>query len=203
MATPSTLVAVLAAGAGSRFAGPAHKLDAPLGPDTVLARSVASAVAAAVGPVVVITGATPLDLPNTVTTVANPDWEKGLATSLQAAIAHARQSGATRLLVGLGDQPFITPAAWRAVANATAPIAVATYDGVRGNPVLLDASAWDAMPTTGDEGARAAMRAHPEWVEEVPCSGTAFDVDTVEDLAHAQQHLAERTDTWISDTNLK
>jgi CTP:molybdopterin cytidylyltransferase MocA len=203
MATSSTLVAVLAAGAGSRFTGAAHKLAAPLGPDTVLARSAAAAVSSAVGPVVVITGATPLALPDTVTAVTNPDWEDGLATSLQVAIAHARQSGATRLLVGLGDQPFVTPAAWRAVANATAPIAVATYDGVRGNPVLLDASTWDAMPTTGDEGARAAMRAHPEWVEEVPCGGTAFDVDTVEDLVRARQMLDERTTPWISDTNSK
>lgn len=203
MATPSTLVAVLAAGAGSRFHGPAHKLTAPLGRDTVLARSVAAAVAAAVGPVVVITGATPLDLPDTVTALANPDWPAGLATSLQVAIAHARNIGATRLLVGLGDQPFVTPATWQAVANASAPLAVATYDGVRGNPVLLDASTWDAMPTTGDEGARAVMRAHPEWVAEVPCAGTAFDVDTVEDLTHARQMLDERTDPWISDTNSK
>ena len=194
MATPSTLVAVLAAGAGSRFAGPTHKLATPLGANTVLARSVAAAVAAQVGPVVVVTGATPLALPDTVTTLANPAWEAGLATSLQVAIAHARRIGATRLLVGLGDQPFVTPAAWQAVATASAPIAVATFDGVRGNPVSLDASTWDVMPTTGDEGARAVMRAHPEWVVEVPCAGTAFDVDTVEDLVLARQMLAERTE---------
>jgi hypothetical protein len=47
------------------------------------------------------------------------------------------------------------------------------------------------------------MRAHPEWVAEVPCSGTAFDVDTIEDLERARQMLDERTDTWISDTNSK
>jgi CTP:molybdopterin cytidylyltransferase MocA len=203
MATSSTLVAVLAAGTGSRFTGAAHKLASPLGTDTVLARSLAAAIAADVGPVVVVTGSTTPALPTTVTTLANPDWAAGMATSLQVAISHARAIGATRLLVGLGDQPFVTPAAWRAVANTTAPIAVATYDGVRGNPVVLDAATWDAMPQAGDEGARAVMRAHPEWVAEVPCSGTAFDVDTIEDLERARQMLDERTDTWISDTNSK
>ena len=193
MDEPVTLVAVLAAGAGSRFTGPDHKLRAPIGNDTVLGRSVAAALAAGVGPVAVVTGATTFALPPSVTLVANPDWARGLATSVQAAIAHARHIGATSLVVGLGDQPLVLPEAWVAVAKCPSTIAVATYDGQRGNPVKLDASCWDEMPHVGDEGARDIMNRHPEWVTEVPCPGTALDVDTEQDLAHTQRLLEGRT----------
>lgn len=187
-------MAVLAAGSGSRFTGPGHKLGARVGAATVLERSVAAALAAAIGPVVVVLGATSFPLPGAVTALVNPDWEQGLATSLQVAIAHARSIGVRRLVVGLGDQPLVSPAAWQAVADADAPIAVATYDGVRGNPVALDAACWDEMPDTGDEGARAVMRRHPDWVREVSCTGTALDVDTVEDWEHVRRTIEERTD---------
>ncbi len=194
MAQPSSLVAILAAGSGSRFAGTQHKLAAPLGDHTVLERAIAVALEAAIGPVAIVTGAATFDLPPTVTVLTNPNWERGLATSLQVAIEHARRIGAECLVVGLGDQPLVSPRAWAAVADAKSRIAVATYDGVRGNPVKLDATCWHDMPHTGDEGARVVMRLHPDWVLEVPCTGTAFDVDTVQDLARTRRLLNERSE---------
>ncbi len=71
-------------------------------------------------------------------------------------------------------------------------LAVATYGGVRANPVLLARSLWvDARKLEGDEGARVLMRTHP--VVEVACDGTGHpdDVDTVEDL-QAMEHTLER-----------
>ena len=64
-----------------------------------------------------------------------------------------------------------------------AAIAVATYAGVRRNPVLLARSVWEAARAlTGDEGARQLMVAHA--VVEVDCTGTGdpADVDTLDDL---------------------
>ena len=184
------LVVVLAAGSGSRFDGPGHKLTTPLQGAPLIDHAVRSALAADVGPVVVVTGATTLDLPTAVTPLPNPDWERGLASSLQVALRHARQAGHDSIVVGLGDQPLVTPEAWRAVAQADSPIAVATYSGVRGNPVKLESTTWDELPATGDEGARPLMRARPEWVKEVPCVGSAVDVDTTQDL----DDLAKRMD---------
>lgn len=182
----TTVAVVLAAGAGSRFSGPTHKLLAPLGTDTVASRAIGAARAAAIGPVIVVVGA--VDLPSDVTAgclvVRNPNWAEGQATSVQCAVTAARAHDADvdAVVIGLADQPFVTPDAWQAVASSTSPIAVATYDGVRGNPVRLHESVWSLLPVTGDSGARDLIRLRPELVSEVACAGSSADIDTQEDL---------------------
>ncbi len=189
---------MLAAGAGTRFIDPGHKLQgklSPIGSDrniTVIEQALTNALAADIGPVVVVTGAlsdvVPTHLAAAVIVRHNERWSEGQITSLLAGIDSARSLGATSVVVGLADQPFIDPAAWRAVAAAAGPIAVATYDGRRANPVKLDVDVWDLLPTTGDEGARALMRVRPELVREVACTGSPADIDTTEDLRRWQSN---------------
>ena len=176
-------VLLLAAGGGSRFLGDSHKLLAPIEGRPLHAHALDTAVVSGVGPVLVVTGAVALELPAGVVEVANPSWEGGIATSLQAGVDAARRAGHDAVVVGLADQPGVLVEAWRLVAGAAgAPIAVATYAGRRGNPVRLAAEVWDQLPRTGDEGARSLMHRCPELVVEVPCPGSPDDVDTVEDL---------------------
>jgi CTP:molybdopterin cytidylyltransferase MocA len=187
----SVAAVVLAAGAGTRFTasgGTGHKLLADLGGRTVLDRVLETVVATHL-PVAVVSGATDLRdrVPSEVTLLANDRWAEGIATSVQVAVRWAEAEGHHALVVGLADQPAVTTATWATLAALPSdpsgpPIAVATYDGRRGNPVRLAAAVWPLLPDSGDEGARSLLRERPELVREVPCSGHAWDVDTVEDL---------------------
>lgn len=186
---PPTIAVLLAAGAGSRFDGGGHKLDAELDGATVADHAVRAALDADVGPVIVVTGAVEPALPATrldgavdVTLVANPDWAAGQSTSLRVAVDAARTRHAHAIVVGLADQPFVDPTAWRSVAASRSPIAVAEYDGRPRNPVRLHHSVWPLLPTVGDHGARHLIRLRPELVERVPCQGSDADIDTLEDL---------------------
>ncbi|HUP87606.1 MAG TPA: nucleotidyltransferase family protein [Acidimicrobiales bacterium] len=181
---------VLAAGGGSRFAaggGGAHKLVTPFRGRPLVQWAVEAAISSGVGPVAVVEGAVPMGhlVAGDVVVLSNPSWASGQASSLGVAVAWARTLELSAVVVGLGDQPLVPASAWRAVAGAgpTPPVAVATYDGRRGNPVRLDASVWDRLSFSGDEGARELMRREPEVWGAVACEGNPADVDTVEDLA--------------------
>jgi CTP:molybdopterin cytidylyltransferase MocA len=183
-----TVAVLLAAGGGSRFAGATHKLMAPLRGRPVSAWAIEAVLAAGFGHVVVVTGSLPglvaaehVDRSD-LHVVHNDRWAHGQATSVHRALTAARELGATAVVIGLADQPFVRADAWAAVAASSSPIAVATYDGRRGNPVRLAAEVWDLVPSDGDEGARSLMRLRPGLVEEVPCQGSAADIDTLEDL---------------------
>lgn len=200
----STCLILLAGGAGRRFDGDAHKLLTVVHGRPIAHWSLEAALESHVGHLVVVTGSTSFGLPPDLSAAAvdslamfgdprfthNPDWANGMATSLQVGLAAC--DGAESVVVGLADQPCVTPDAWRAVADSSSPIAVATYGSRRGNPVRLHAALWAHLPLTGDEGARGLVRARPELVEEVACSGSAIDVDTRDDLALVEECLASR-----------
>jgi len=185
-----TVAVLLAAGAGSRFLGSGHKLLATLphgGGMSIFELSLRQVLAAGFATVVVVTGAA--DIPPSmlayphVTVVHNSRWADGQSGSVLMGIHEAQRLKANAVVIGLADQPFVTAEAWRRVANAATPIAVATYFGRHGNPVRLHESIWPLLPKTGDSGARDLIRLRPELVSQVDCPGSAADIDTQEDLA--------------------
>ncbi|MGA0117533.1 MAG: nucleotidyltransferase family protein [Ilumatobacteraceae bacterium] len=183
-----TLLAVLlAAGAGRRFSGPTHKLLAPLRGAPLVSHALSAMRNADIGDSAVITGSTDLSgLLDGLTELHNPHWESGQHSSVATAVRFAQEHGYEALVIGLGDQPFVTSEAWKAVAETEGDIVVATYDGKRGNPVKLSRSVWDeflSLTKDPDAGARTLMHIRPELVREVACNGVSADIDTPEDLA--------------------
>jgi molybdenum cofactor cytidylyltransferase/nicotine blue oxidoreductase len=82
-------------------------------------------------------------------------------------------------LITLVDMPGMTPEALEKVRHEGSPgsLAVATYDGVRGHPVLLGRDHWAGVIETlsGDEGARRYLADHD--VLEIDCTGLADPTD--------------------------
>jgi CTP:molybdopterin cytidylyltransferase MocA len=191
---PPVGVVLLAAGGGSRFGGSHHKLLTSVAGKTVYEWALQSALAANIGPVAVVWGSVELprhEASEAVTYLHNEQWATGMASSVQRALQWANERGLQSVVIGLGDQPCIPPSAWTAVAHSTSPLAVATYAGVRANPVKLHAEFFALVPKTGDEGARSLLRSHPELVAEVPCTGSGIDVDHVEDIERVAKIIHE------------
>ncbi|MGW3979620.1 nucleotidyltransferase family protein [Streptomyces mirabilis] len=125
--------------------------------------------------------------------VDNPEWESGMGSSLRAGLGSLAGTGARAALVSLVDQPGIGP---RAVARVLAAhqddtsLVSATYDGVRGHPVVFGAAHWAgvAASATGDRGARAYLKEHEAAITLVECGDVAepYDIDTEDDLGHLE-----------------
>ena len=102
-----------------------------------------SAIAATLGaccsPVIAVFGFDAARLipmaPPGVLPVANPDYEKGMLTSLQAGL-RAVPPACDTLLFTLVDHPAITPGTVEILLRSTASIAIPRYQGKRGHPVL-------------------------------------------------------------------
>lgn len=179
---------ILAAGAGSRFAGPTHKLLAGLNGRPVWEHAVAHALdAAGERPVAVVTGAQAIRGPllDRVTHLVNRAWASGQASSLAAGLDWATTLGVDAVVIGLADQPFIPAETWTRILDAppTTPIVAARYRGRPGpHPVRLDRAVWADLDNTGDRGAGPLMRSRPRLVTWVECLGSTADIDTQEDL---------------------
>jgi molybdenum cofactor cytidylyltransferase/nicotine blue oxidoreductase len=195
----SVAAAVLAAGRGSRFEGGSPKPLATLGGRPLVAWAIDAALTSRLAPVLLVVAPDAADVggvaPDDVQVTIAEDAGKGIAHSLRAALEALDEDAAVEAVcVGLADQPLVGAAAYRRLAaayDAEGPqLLVATYDGVRANPVLIGRRLWvAARRLTGDIGARALMAAHD--VEEVDCSGTGSprDVDTLDDLHALEQEL--------------
>ncbi len=180
----STVAAVvLAAGGGRRYGMPKALVE--YGGSLLVERAVRTARVVC-DPVLVVLGARAVDVWRTAdldgaTVLANRDWESGMASSLRTGLDGLRgwPGRVDAALVTLVDVPGMTPEALRAVAAHAAPgaLAIATYGGVRGHPVLLGRDHWAgvAETATGDEGARRYLATHD--VTEVDCTGLADPTD--------------------------
>ena len=152
---------VLAAGRGARFARRDHKLTERVRGRSLVEWAIAAAVDSGLAPVLVVVGRRGRKVarlvPHEVDVVRSRRWRRGIAHSLHAALdALEHDPSVEAVCVGLADQPLVGGAAYARLARAHADgatLAVATYDGQRANPVLLDRTLWrEARTLRGDVG---------------------------------------------------
>jgi molybdenum cofactor cytidylyltransferase len=184
---------VLAAGTSTRM-GQAKQL-LPLGPSNVLAQTLENVRSAAIAEIVLVLGSSaqaicqqlPPPLLEGLKVVVNHDYMQGMASSLRQGLSALDKHSAAALIV-LGDQPFVRPQTLDQIVDAyrrsPAQIAIPSYQGARGNPVLLDRSVFaEVAALEGDIGCRAIFAKHLEGIVnvEVEDVGVLLDIDDQED----------------------
>ena len=200
MAVAHIGVVVLAAGRSTRFTGPGpSKLLAQLDGSPLVRRAVSAALDADIGEVVVVTGASAHEVQDAlvglpVRVVYEPRFADGMAYSLRRGIEALGTADA--VVVALGDQPGLSPDAYRRVAErwleSRAAIVVPRYAGsiAPAHPELFDAALFpELLALDGDVGARAVIARDASRVVEVAIEWPApRDVDTIEDLEALAGH---------------
>jgi nicotine blue oxidoreductase len=183
---------LLAAGEGSRFGQPKALVE--LDGQTLAERGVNTLLAGGAAPIFVVTGAAPVEL-DRIHTVYNRQWRTGMGSSLRVGL-RALPPDVDAVVVALADQPLVgAEAVARLITayQAGATVAVAAYEGKPRNPVLLAREHWPEViaTATGDQGARAFLRARPDLVTLIECgdTGRPDDIDTTADLDRIAGHL--------------
>jgi molybdenum cofactor cytidylyltransferase len=184
--TGSVAGVVLAGGSSTRMGE--NKLLFDLDGESVVRRVVRQAVAAGLDPVIVVLGheaeliRRELDgLDSTCRTVVNPDYERGINSSLKSGIA-ALPATSAAVVVMLADMPLVTTemiatlvAQYRA---STAPLVISDYEGVNAPPMLYDRVLFDELRVMEGEGCgRQVVRRHQADADVI-----AWPVDALTDL---------------------
>jgi len=188
-----TTIIVLAAGRGSRFKGPVHKLAQPLGAASVLGQTIRHAIESHLPVVVVTTDKLAAEAARWVARselVVLPEAGGGgnglLGMGYSIAAGVTARPHAQGWLVLPGDMPLVRPASLVAVAQglAQSPVVYAQHLGRRGHPVGFAAELYsELVQLQGDEGARRLSARYPSVGLELGDPGVLLDVDTEADLA--------------------
>ncbi len=183
---------VLAAGESRRFDG-GNKLLAAVEGTPIVRRSAATLLDSRLDDVVAIVGHEAEAVQNAfdgleMVVRRNEEYTEGQSTSVREGIVASRERGWDAVVFALGDMPFVSPSTVNTLLDAYAAgegsIVAAAYDGTRGNPVLFDASHFDALAqVTGDRGGRRLVGENPNSVlVETEDPGTVRDIDSETDL---------------------
>lgn len=121
----------------------------------------------------------------------NPDPERGMLSSILAGIsalggAAALALGGEPLAVCPADLPELRPSTVAAVLQVRAPLAVPSYRGQRGHPLVISAELIPEIESLDlDTGLRELLARHSDrlFKLEVDDPGAVRDVDTPEDYS--------------------
>jgi CTP:molybdopterin cytidylyltransferase MocA len=182
---------LLAAGEGRRMGGPKALLRA--GGVTFVEACLRALDRPGVVARVVVTGhqaervAAAVPAASNVTIARNEGYRAGMLSSVLRGLEAAEALGADALLLHPVDHPQVEPETVDRVLDALAggaPVAVPSHAGRRGHPGGFARLTWDALRAAPpNEGARAVLSAHPDWIVHVPGGpGSVRGVNTPDDL---------------------
>lgn len=188
---------LLAAGTSSRMGR--NKLFLRLGGTSVLRRAVASARAAGLDPLLVVLGHESdralAELEGLLCTpVLNPEYARGMNTSVRAGISAVPDDAAGAVLM-LADMPFVTEDMLRSLVDryrtGDAPLVVSTYGEVLAPPILYGRPLFPELRAlSGDGCGKRVVKAHRAEAALLAWPPSALaDLDVPEDL--------ERVRSWI------
>jgi molybdenum cofactor cytidylyltransferase len=182
---------ILAAGGSSRMGTPKQLLR--IGGIPLVVRAARAALGAGARPVAVVLGADAARVSaelgaSPVIAVHNPNWSRGLATSVVAGMAALLGANPELDAVALApcDQPALSAEVIARLAelHRTSGLTVAArYHGRNGAPAVFGRGDFAALSAlTGDEGARRLLNAEPSRVCSVELPALGSDLDTPADF---------------------
>src|SRR5262245_6317369 len=190
----------LAAGRGSRFKPPHHKLLQAFGSSTVLGTALEHAIETGLQLRVVTTAAVSAealrhvaqrDIVELPAVTGHSGETLGMGFSIASGVAASADAGGWLILPA--DMPSVRPSTMLAVANELPQHAVvyAQHIGRRGHPVGFATELYsELVQLSGDEGARRLVARYPSFGVEVDDPGVLIDLDTLDDLAALHAHTA-------------
>lgn len=186
---PNLHIAILAAGAATRFGRP--KQLALLDGRPLLSHVLAHAIEVAGSAVSVVLGANaaaiaPLVGRGSASLIVNRGWEEGVASSIRAAV-QALPGACDGLMLLLADQVSVSGAdlqhladLWRRQPNS---VVAASYGGTTGVPAIFPRAVFpELLELRGDRGAQVVIRRNESRRVTVQLPSAAVDVDTADDL---------------------
>jgi molybdenum cofactor cytidylyltransferase len=196
-ASPATAIILLAAGNSSRMGQAKQLLDFCGKP--LLRYTAEVALESQCGPVVVVLGARANELRPAldglpVQIVENDRWPEGMGSSIQTGLRALQDAAAlsstTGAILALADQPFVSSAFLRSLADlhhtSGKQIIASRYSGTVGVPVYFSRDAFPLlMALKPDQGCKGVILGHPSNTHLVDCPDAALDIDTPEDYAKA------------------
>lgn len=181
---------ILAAGSSTRMGSSKQMLR--WGEGTLLSHAVKTAMDSRVGHVFVVLGSNESahlkaleDLP--VSIVSNPNWQKGMGSSLKAGLAAAKEASEA-VIVMVCDMPFVTAQHLNNIIEhfkkTGQPIVASKYEDAVGVPALFSKQVFDELSLIGDEeGARKVIVKHKDAA--LIHLESPADIDTYDDYLNS------------------
>ena len=214
MSTQSHIAAIiLAAGESSRLGQPKQLIQ--FQSKTLVRRVVDAASEAGCQPILVVLGSeTETELVQGIsselkktggTIVANPNWKRGIGTSIRAGVQHLIEiaPGVEATVLLACDQPFVDRAVIEGLITlhhkTRKPIVAATYAGTLGVPALFDRSRLrDLLGLDDSAGAKSIILSNRDQVAEFPFPEGEIDIDTAED----RERFCVTSDSQVENQSL-